>query len=221
MNGFPKELTGLIGEFSGYLYSYDKENYNKNEVVSLTSATLSEKDKAILIKKNLCSYLYYGKFSKEYNELKGYPNIRDKNVCFNTDQFSELENLIDCGYAEINFKIESKEYNIKTCFFIPGDDLPNEIYILVKRIYIDPLLINDMLHSIGNLIYYVEYLSDLNSKENLRQLSTFNYEIVVENKNGKKVKYSDKSPNIEIISSSNGKSYLYKLYSILLLLLNL
>lgn len=76
-----------------------------------------------------------------------------------------------------------------------------------------------MLHSIGNLIYYVEYLSDLNSKENLRQLSTFNYEIVVENKNGKKVKYSDKSPNIEIISSSKGKSNLYKLNSILLLLL--
>jgi len=165
--------------------------------------------------KKSCSYNSFGRIiDNRKNNIYDFSNINDKNICFNCVNFPELENLVDCGYAEIKMKINDrihykiKEYNIKTCFFIPNDNLPKEIWSFLKKEYID-------FYFLGNYISYMLTNAESNkivstsgdSGSRKRKLDDWpymyeSYELVVEDKNGKKIKYASSSDNFELISES-------------------
>ena len=98
---------------------------------------------AIIKSKNTCGYLLFGRYFDEAisnPDLNGYPNINDKNICFKASKFPELEDLIDCGYAEIKYKVNDEEYKINTCFYLPNDKIPENIVKVYKETFIDQLL---------------------------------------------------------------------------------
>ena len=108
-----------------------KESYNLDEVVEFEKASFTNKDKDILFSEKTCTYYFYGKYYWDPKKIK-YEDITDKNICFNAQQFDDFKNLVDCGYSEMKFSIEGKNYEIKTCFLIPNDNLPkslNDIYM--------------------------------------------------------------------------------------------
>ena len=54
-----------------------------------------------------------------------YEDISDKNICFDSEKFDGRLNLVDWGCADINFSLNGKPYNIKTCFYMPNDHMPS------------------------------------------------------------------------------------------------
>ena len=87
-----------------------KKYFSSEETITTPSQNLEEKDKKILEKKNLCSYLFFGDYLlNSENYTNGYPEITEKTKCFNVDQFDDLKNLIDCRYAEITHKMALKK----------------------------------------------------------------------------------------------------------------
>ena len=196
-----------------------KETYNTNEIVETEKATLSSEDKEILLSGKTCSYYYYGRYYYDL-EKKSYPNITDKNTCFNAKQFDDLKNLLDCGYATINFSYKNKDYSIKTCYLIPNDNMPklfNEFYMNYIKSDLEEK--EGSLHFIADCIAgsctgedYDEdedYDEEGNRRRRRRRLSNLKYNIEVENKSGKKVKYTSDSNTFEVISNgqSNNNSY--------------
>ena len=245
--GFMKEMNSGYGknnlidndeeeeELEVDLEKPKKETYNTNEIVETEEATLSSKDKEILLSEKTCTYYYFGRYYYDL-EKKGYPNITDKNTCFNANQFDDLKNLIDCGYATINFSFNNKDYSIKTCYLIPNDNMPeffNEFYM--KYIKADLEENEDTFNFIVDCIagsceggYYDDenYGGDEDYDEEgsrrrrrRRRLSGLKYNIEVENKSGKKVKYSSDSNTFEVISNGQSNNSYSKLNLNLLLLL--
>ena len=70
----------------------------------------------------------------------------------------------------------------------------------------------------GNLNFIFETMADLDKGER-RRLSTFKYDIEVENKNGKKVKYSSEKEGFEIIAEGSNSSLNININIILILLI--
>ena len=246
-NGMMKEMYSSYGkkifeykedEEEEEDYEWDKpkkETYNTNEVVETEKDTLSSKDKDIIKSEKTCSYYFLGRYYYDL-EKKRYPDITDKNICFNANQFDDLKNLLDCGYATINFSLGGKDYSIKTCYLIPNDGFPNifnEIYMMYIKDDLEEGSLNFISHCMaGNCGFDDDddenYYGDIdydNSEERRRRrrrrrLSNLKYNIEVENKSGKKVKYSSNSNTYEVVSighPENNCSYL-NLNLILLLL---
>ena len=172
------------------LFKAEKEFYDVNEVVKIIGATLSSEDKEILKSDKTCAYYFYGRYAQ--NSKKKYREITDRKICFNAMKFKEFENLVDCGYAIVKFNVNGEDYEFKTCHFVPTSNLPkisNDIFTnyLVGE-DIEELMYNDLFLHISD-----KYHDD----ENI-----ITYEIEVENKYGRKVKYSKKNnqKNFEIIA---------------------
>ena len=186
------------------LYISEKKSYKKGEEVKLIKEALTDEDINLFKNKKTCTYYYFGKFIESLEDvanLKGYQNITDKNICFNAEQFNDLKDLIDCGYATITYKSNEKEYTFQTCFYIPNDNMPNEFNAYLKDHFIDPLFESSLFPKI---IYYLEYYDNYyNNQDPTRRLSTTSYKVTVEDKNGKEVKYSSDSNEIEVIRKRN------------------
>ena len=225
--GFNKEMFSYIaphaedmGETSDELFekyvnkSYcpKKEFYNLDETVELEKDSLTNADKSKLLSKKTCKYYNFGRYFWDSQKLN-YPNINDKNICFNSEQLDDLKDLIDCGYADIKFSINGKDYSIQTCYLIPSDNMPeifNEFYM--------SLIKDEIEGENGNLNFIFETMADLDKGER-RRLSTFKYDIEVENKNGKKVKYSSEKEGFEIIAEGSNSSLNININIILILLI--
>ena len=114
---------------------------------------------------------------------------------------SELKDLIDCGYADITYTSNGKEYNIKTCFYIPNEKMPEKLGEYFKTNFID--------YSFQEIIYNLiidneEYYRNMTSSfEDSRRLSTNNYKVIVEDKYGRKVKYSKDQKKDEKVENSS------------------
>lgn len=198
------------------IYIGRKETYENSETIELIPATWTENDKKIFNEHNTCAYLYYGRYIDNKSKYStGYPDITDKNTCFNADQFEDLKNLVDCGYAEMTFTEGTVQKSIKTCFYIPNDNMPKDVEIILNSNYL-----KDYLNDIYKILYEVK-------DSERRRLSSINYEVVVEDKNGKKVKYtsdSDEIVNVEVDTekkkSSCGilKFNIFLFFSLLLLI---
>lgn len=210
-NGIDKEISSKEIKTVQYeeppetSYYYSKsETFEEGEEVVLQEKLLTDEEQKIKDKGNTCSYLYYGRFLDQYVEANPksgflkYTDIEDKNVCFNADQFPELKDLIDCGYAEINYTVDGKEYKLKTCFYIPNDNMPKDLQTFFKTNKIDPLFEED--EPFQKMAEYMEASEEGSRRlSKTRKLEGTNYEIIVENKEGKKVKYSEGSDTIEEI----------------------
>ena len=120
-------------------------------------------------------------------------NILDKNKCFNAEKFEDNENLVDCGYANFNIVSKNNIFNMTTCFFIP-DNISDYLLSYYSNSY--KSLLDAFLGNFTNIFK----LSD-NKNRILDQ--NIEYEIIVENKNGKKVKYTSDNDMIQYIVNDN------------------
>ena len=195
---------------SNIIMSPEKETYNKGETISLKTYTLTDSDKKVIQNKKNCFYHFYGKLEEYvYKNQKAYDfsslNVNDKNICFYAEKFNDNSNLVDCGYAHVNIALKNKVLNLTTCYFTPENSLSNELLFLYSTLY-------------GNLIdVYMEILQELNEegilnekKTNLRKLQEnddIQYEIIVENKKGKKVKYTQEKGSVQILEKGKEDDY--------------
>ena len=196
-----------------------KNCFCKNETVEIKFSELSNEEIKKIQSANSCAYQYAGRF---LDHPEAGINITDKNTCFNAYQFSELKNLVNCGHATITYNTSGNSTTINTCFFIPDNHLPNNTKFLFKRLFIDS--------GISNLIYYSnESRSDSDSNqiiiETLRKLnnSITSYEVIVEDKYGKKYKYVNDVVEPEVIEegTQGNRNYGYNDSKMLLIQINL
>jgi hypothetical protein len=216
-NGFAKEGLSFTSTFEtsefdesefyeNFIAIPEKEYYGKDEIVKVKTTSPSEEDWKIIRTKNTCTYKFMNQhfFVEDYK----YVNLTDRNVCFNTLQFPDLANLINCGYATVTFKTDSgTPFTLKTCYFIPDNHLPDSFQKLFKTLYID-LQLENIIESISyedDTLDYEDLLKQKKAylkqimKRKLQDTSDQEYEIIVEDKYGKKYKYTDKSMEPEVI----------------------
>lgn len=168
-----------------YLYDPEKESYSKDEDVILKAKEYSSIDMKTIKSKNTCMYKFIGK-SIEANKLV---NTEESKECFNVYQFPDHENLINCGQATINFSTNGKNNEYKTCFFIPDNHLDKRFDKYFKGVVVD-YFVQTLINSVNN---------GLTRRRRLQSNNNLNYELIVEDKYGKKYKYSGDKDEPEVI----------------------
>ena len=122
-HGNGKEEMSIISPFESemtfFLFDPEKESYSKDEDITVKPKEFSSTDMKTIKSKNTCMYKFLGK-SIEANKLV---KTEESKECYNVYQFPDHENLINCGHATINFSSNGKNYEYKTCFFIPDNHL--------------------------------------------------------------------------------------------------
>ena len=233
-NGVTKEIASGFVDYDDDIYEgninilmLNKVISNKDEEAKINIRTLTKDEDNMVKSRKSCSYNSYGRVLNDIfnKKIKEFQNITDKNICFNSQQFPELKDLVDCGYADIKIVLPSingydddvednndspkREYHIKTCFFVPNDNLPNELWLYLKAASIDPGFLGNYIPITLNQVEYAKfgYFDSQNERRQLESLYMYkSYEIVVEDKNGKIVKFTSSSDKLEIVSDSDGKS---------------
>lgn len=165
------------------LNTLNKDSYKKGEELFMLpiNGTESPEDMERYTNKNTCFYKFYGKFYE--NETIPYQNITDKNICYNVDQFNELKNLLNCGYGEIKYVVNGTTYAVKSCFFVPGKNMTDDLRKIYKKFFVDKLFEKGIIPS------NIETSTDDEIK----------YDIIVEDKNGQKVEYSSDLDDIKVL----------------------
>ena len=141
--GFEKESLSVLAHYNSELNEEsdiiaipEKEYYGTNEIVNMKYTSSSSDDMRIINSKNTCLY----KFAVNSLLVEDYKfvNITDRNECFNTNHFPDLENLINCGYATITLNTDSgKPFTLQTCYYIPDNHLPDNFQKIFKALYMD------------------------------------------------------------------------------------
>ena len=128
-NGFQEEDSSSYGHSEDdefLIFSGKKDFYNSNEIVEMKVKTLSNDVISKIRGHKTCGYNLIGRNLMSVSS-DTYEDISDKNICFNSEKFDDHLNLVDCGHADINFSLNGKPYNIKTCFYMPNDHMPSEL----------------------------------------------------------------------------------------------
>ena len=196
--GFTKESMSAhpesVDEFN-YVAEPQKEFYEKNETILIKKKSISNEDRIIISSKNTCGYQFIARINSNFS--KNY-NLTDKNICFNTSQFPELKDLINCGYSTITINKTGKIFNINTCFGIPDNHLPDDFQIVFSKMFV----VNAIL-SLADKMEEFPIASKLIKRKNEKERKLgdidIKYEMIIEDKYGKKYKYTDKSLEPEII----------------------
>lgn len=195
----------------------EKSFYKKGEVVTLKNTTLTEEDKKIINGRNTCTYQFLGRFTDNYREYpEGYPNVTDPNLCFNVDSFNDLKGILNCGLAKITYTINNKTKTINTCFYSVGNKASKELQQYFIKMYFEESLGIEGFSGFNTLLYTLDILSiprnygknlELNQSQLMRRKlkndEIQNYEIIVEDKNGKVTKYNKDSESIQVIKAGN------------------
>ena len=166
----------------------DKEIASKNyeKFLSGSYGSFSKEDTEIIQRKNTCSYISFGKFYE--SNSKSYSGISDKNLCFNAEQFSDLKGLVNCGYAEVNVNIRGQIKSINLCSYMPSKDMNKDLLPYFKYRFIDKIIMDDL----------SEIIKDGSIGRRLEE-NELSYKIEVEDKDGRKVKYTDENYDVELI----------------------
>ena len=249
-NGMQKEIFSInaqskidftSGEYDMHLIQSEKETYSKGEVIKFNRKELKKltaEDKSAILSHNTCNYLYIGRYLKitqeieaknDFSNFKERINIPNKNLCFDSEQMPELQNLVDCGYADVNVITENnKRYNYKTCFYVPNDKMPEELKPYFRTVYLQNIFagsISGIVSAMEAYDEYEEYKKLISEEEeddgSRRRLTNPSFEVIVEDKNGKKIKYSSSSMTIENYSEGSGNGSAIRYNAILLFVLSL
>ena len=247
-NGMQKEIFSITaqsesdftsGEYDMHLIQSEKETYSKGEVIKFNRKELTPKDKSAILSQNTCNYLYIGRYLKitqemeaknDFSNFKEKINIPDKDLCFNSEQMPELQNLVDCGYADVNIITEdNKRYNYKTCFYLPNEKMPEEFKPYFRTVYLQNIFtgsISGIVSAMEAYDIYEENKKLISEEEeeddgSRRRLTNPSFEVIVEDKNGKKIKYSSSSMTIENYSEGSGNGSAIRYNAILLFVLSL
>ena len=201
----------------------EKSSYKKGEVVTLKNVTLTEEEKKIINNRNTCTYQFIGRYAENIRQYPGgYPNVTDPNLCFNVDSFNDLKGILNCGFANITYTINNITKKISTCFYSIGNKASKELQQFYLEMYFRDSFVKEV-SGFNIILLELEILSYLkydgkNSKLEQNQLikrkladnTIQNYEIIVEDKNGKVTKYNKGSESIEVIKAgkpSNDDDY--------------
>ena len=183
-----------------YLYDPEKESYSKDEDITVKPKEFSSTDMKTIKSKNTCMYKFLGK-SIEANKLV---NTEESKECYNVYQFPDHENLINCGHATINFSSNGKNYEYKTCFFIPDNHLDKHFEKYFKMVYVENF-VGLLANAVRNELDTEQTISAIKShliegtRRKLQSTNNLNYELIVEDKYGKKYKYSGDKDEPELI----------------------
>lgn len=185
---FESVFPGTSRNYFDILLAYAEEG---DEIHAYSiNGTVSTEYMDTLESQNTCFYQYYGRYYN--NDNKNYENITDKNICYNVNHFIELENKVNCGYGEIKYIENGKTYGIKSCFFVPNKTMSIDMRKIYKKYFVDKLFEKGYFPSISNS----------SSKRRLQNNKIIDYEIIVEDKDGQKLKYSYDSDDIEYIEDN-------------------
>ena len=222
---FLKEIasSGIFDLEDLSIFSSEKKTYNKGEKIKTKIISLTPVDKEIMSSKYTCLYKLYGRFVDNYkkNGVTSYPNVKDKTLCFNSDQFDEALNLFNCGYAEISFPLNGETYTMTTCFPFPNRKMPEKVQNVYNKCIIENQIASikqlvsgesnklrivegEILSKIKGLNNLVKITSEKTSQNEIRQLQSTNpgvYELVIENQYGKKYKYTNNVQDKPIVIS--------------------
>jgi hypothetical protein len=179
--------------------SSSKQIYEINNKNIEINFSVTNKDIQIQQNKNTCAYISFGQYYEKVSECERtkdsseckikYEGVKDKNKCFNADQFDDLKNLINCGFAQVKISFGGEEKTTTLCSYIPTENLHEDILQYFKYRYIDKIIIDDLEEIIED---------DLIG----RRLETeIIYEMLVEDKDGNKVKYTSENYKVEKISN--------------------
>ena len=148
------------------------------------------------------------------NIRQGYPNVTDPNLSFNVDSFNDLKGILNCGLANITYTINNKTKKISTCFYSVGNKASKELQQFYTKMYFGESFViegfsgfNLILLTLDALSYSKSYGKNSKLKQNqlikrkLINNEIQNYEIIVEDKNGKVTKYNKGSESIEVIKA--------------------
>jgi len=209
-NILDEEDRNILNEIS----TYKKET---DEIITIDTIPLTDDDKKKIKSNNTCLYLFDGRYTQNIkNYPSGYPNINDKNICFNAEQFSDLKGLINCGHAKILIKAINETYNVSTCFIIPDNRCP--------QFYQEAFKNKSVEGEIGEWLINILDWEDLDkknrnikktkNKRKLQQRQIYGYEMIIEDKFGKILKYTSNSTKAEVISKGdiNASSFSEKIY---------
>lgn len=195
----------------------EKDFFQKGEEVTLKSVSLSSEDLKKIKNHKTCSYQLFGRY---YDNIKkypsGYPSITDKTLCFNAETFSDLDDLVNCGFAKISYTIDGKIYNIDSCLYSIDDNMSDSMKEYYHKYY-EGLFDED-----EGLIYLlaefgeetedsedydfdldIDYKKKQDKKRRLEEGSIKKYEITIEDKYGKITKVSSDSGKTEVIEKGN------------------
>jgi hypothetical protein len=182
-NIFNKITSAEYKEVAGKNYNTFLEGYYDKY--------LTEEDIELIKKKNTCSYLSFGAFNAQSTSYEG---VRNKNLCFNADQFNELKDLINCGYAEAVVNVNGIIRTINLCSYVPTKNINDELLPYFKFRYIDKVTIDELEEVVLLQLY-----------GNNRRLidNIYSYEMTVEDKYGKIIKFEKNSDTIEIVEQGH------------------
>lgn len=219
INGLSKELLSSTKgmNLDPTFTIAEKSFYKKGEVVTLKNTTLTTEEKKIINDRNTCIYQFYGRYMDNYKEYpEGYPNVTDPNLCFNVDSINDLKGILNCGLANITYTINNKTKKITTCFYSVGNKAFKELQQIFPKIYFQDLFgiegfsgFNALLYTLDAITSLKNYEKNLKLNQNLlikRKLENNeiqNYEIIIEDKNGKVTKYNKGSESIQVIKAGN------------------
>ena len=185
----------------------EKEYYEKDEIITFKRIQdiMTEEDSSIINKENTCYSHFFKGFSNFWNN-GNFPNITNPNICYNTNKFLEHKNILDCGFAKISFNYGQKKYNVQTCYFIPNDKLSKYMLDFYRRSLIEEMWGKDgiwgraLKNQNGN---NNEIINEEKGDRKLQERDDINFEMTIQNKNGKVIKYDSKSYNITVVQNSN------------------
>ena len=220
--------SGLYNNPEKLILSWpEKKTYNKGETIKTKTFQLSPLDKEIIRNKNSCLYHLYGRYVEVYNKnhAASYPDVKDKNLCFNSDKFDEALNLMDCGYAEITFPLKGKDFTMTTCYPFPNRKMPENVQNIYNKYIIESQIaaikqiasgeVNGKVKETGELlvkknglINLMDKTSENTSENEIRKLQSTKagvYEFVIENKYGKKYKYTNDVQGKPIVINEGNK----------------
>ena len=124
-----------------------------------------------------------------------FTKIENPNLCYNADIFTDNSGILNCGFANISLFYGEKKYNIQTCYFMPDNQISKIMSDFLRR-----TLIEEMWGKEGT---FGKILKNKNTifENNIRRLqeNELSFEMIIENKKGKIIKYDSKSYNITII----------------------
>ena len=193
-------MSAKLKEFlEGIFIKGKKEFYDINEVVETETASLTSKDKEVFASENTCGYHMMRKFLYEQKA----ENITEKNTCFKVNKFDDLKDILDCGYAIFKYKIDGQNYEYRTCFLLPTTNMPKNFSMMFTD------SIKTAIEEDDGFIYALLYTAagkgeneygNIADKKSSRRLSEMTYTVEVENKDGRKVKYSSDKANLEVIA---------------------
>lgn len=174
MSGYEKEWLSIyplseVGENT--IETFDKENYNTNEIIKYKNVPLTEKEKRIINNNNTCMYQSFARFVDPDHYIgERKINISNESVCHNVDRFDDLKDILDCNIATIEGKYKNEPFIFSNCYNFLDTNADEKFKNYYKEFYLKPFFQQYYNDIIKTFINKIAPYADIYSKSKKRQL---------------------------------------------------